>query len=270
MSGSGGGTARLLPLELVCQAVLVVLLLLVAPPVHAQHDGHPVHARGQESRSLALRPNVGLPDLRLAAPGIDARMLLAVHRSDGPVMRVWMRTADASSYPVFVGAPVAAWGGAWLRDDGDYRDAYRLTLSAAGTYAIVKGLKLAAGRPRPYATVPGVTSRSDRYRPGTEGTYESFPSGHASMAFAQATSYSLSHPRWYVVAPTMLWAGSVTLSRPWLGVHYPSDVLTGAVLGAGVATAVHLLGPHLTPAALEPDPQGPAPTAAVVLLRVGL
>ncbi|HSC36729.1 MAG TPA: phosphatase PAP2 family protein, partial [Chitinophagaceae bacterium] len=63
----------------------------------------------------------------------------------------------------------------------------------------------------------------------------SFPSGHTSSAFAMATSISMSYPKWYVIAPCYLWAGTVGVSRIVLGVHYPSDVLAGALVGMGSA-----------------------------------
>lgn len=69
----------------------------------------------------------------------------------------------------------------------------------------------------------------------------SMPSGHAAIAFALATSLSLQHGEWYVVAPAAVTATAISTSRVWLGVHYPSDVATGALLGIGSATLVHLL-----------------------------
>ncbi len=68
-----------------------------------------------------------------------------------------------------------------------------------------------------------------------------FPSGHTSLAFAIATSLSLKYPKWYVIAPSYVWACSVGYSRMNLGVHYPSDVLAGAVLGAGSAFLTYKL-----------------------------
>lgn len=61
------------------------------------------------------------------------------------------------------------------------------------------------------------------------------PSGHTSTAFATATSLSLAYPKWYVVAPSFVWAGAIGYSRMHLGVHYPSDVLAGAIVGSGSA-----------------------------------
>ena len=62
-----------------------------------------------------------------------------------------------------------------------------------------------------------------------------------------ATSWSLSHPRWYVIAPAVVWATSTSLSRVHLGVHYVSDVAAGTLIGSGMAIAVHLLRDAITP-----------------------
>jgi undecaprenyl-diphosphatase len=64
----------------------------------------------------------------------------------------------------------------------------------------------------------------------------SFPSGHAATAFAAAGVVALLHPRLRVAALGL--AALVALSRVYLGVHYPSDVLAGAVLGLAIAVAV--------------------------------
>jgi membrane-associated phospholipid phosphatase len=93
------------------------------------------------------------------------------------------------------------------------------------------------------------------------------PSGHASLAAAIAMSWSLSHPKWYVIAPGAVWASSVALSRVWLGVHYPSDILAGTLLGAGIGVGVHLLGPVITPAFLEGDDGSAPPPMVNVQIR---
>ena len=69
----------------------------------------------------------------------------------------------------------------------------------------------------------------------------SFPSGHTSLAFTTATALSLKYPKWYIIAPSYLWASSVGYSRMNLGVHYPSDVVAGALLGAGSAYVTYIV-----------------------------
>ena len=89
-------------------------------------------------------------------------------------------------------------------------------------------LKHAVNRARPFETYPDVQKLS-------AGGSSSFPSGHTSDAFSTATSLSLAFPKWYVIAPSYTYDTLVGYSRMHLGVHYPSDVLAGAIVGAGSA-----------------------------------
>jgi undecaprenyl-diphosphatase len=61
----------------------------------------------------------------------------------------------------------------------------------------------------------------------------SFPSGHATAAFLFAGLAAVSFP---VLAPfAYVWASLIALSRVVLGVHFPSDILAGALLGSAIA-----------------------------------
>ena len=68
----------------------------------------------------------------------------------------------------------------------------------------------------------------------------SFPSGHATVAFACATVIALAVPRlrW----PVFVLAALIAFSRVYVGVHYPLDVLAGALLGVGIGFAVRYAG----------------------------
>ncbi|MFF3328109.1 bifunctional phosphatase PAP2/diacylglycerol kinase family protein [Streptomyces sp. NPDC002888] len=85
----------------------------------------------------------------------------------------------------------------------------------------------------------------------------SFPSGHSASAAAFATGVALESPAWgAVVAPV---AFSVAMSRVYTGVHFPSDVLAGAALGAGAAFAVRAMVPTRAQIASSARPRAEVP-----------
>ena len=73
----------------------------------------------------------------------------------------------------------------------------------------------------------------------------SFPSAHASTSFAGARAYSRVGLPW---APLYALALALSASRVYLGVHYPSDAIAGALLGTAVA---HGLAPAETRAGVH-------------------
>jgi membrane-associated phospholipid phosphatase len=139
------------------------------------------------------------------------------------------RLITNSAAPISFGTPVIMCGLGLLKHDSVlFRNSIYVAASVAVTVIIANIAKYSINRPRPFEIYPFIEKES-------AGGSPSFPSGHTSEAFALATSVSLTYPKWYVVAPSFLWAGAVGYSRMDLGVHYPSDVLAGAVIGAGCA-----------------------------------
>ena len=68
-----------------------------------------------------------------------------------------------------------------------------------------------------------------------------FVSAHAANSFALATFVSkLSRKKW-ITTGMYIWASVVSYSRIYLGVHYPGDVICGAIIGALLALIIHFL-----------------------------
>jgi undecaprenyl-diphosphatase len=112
--------------------------------------------------------------------------------------------------------------------------------------------KRSVRRPRPVLD-PVPLVRQLRRQPITT----SFPSGHSASAAAFAAGVALESPAWgAAVAPV---AFSVAMSRVYTGVHFPSDVLAGAALGAGAAFAVRALVPTRAGAVPPARPRTEAP-----------
>jgi membrane-associated phospholipid phosphatase len=100
-------------------------------------------------------------------------------------------------------------------------------LSAAALAGLaVSAVKAFADRPRPPLADPGLATV------GTLPDSSSFPSGHAATAFAAAVAVGIAFPR--LRAPLLALAAVVALSRVYLGVHYPSDVIAGSLLGVSI------------------------------------
>lgn len=130
------------------------------------------------------------------------------------------------------------------------------TLTAATVWAadlLALALKAATGRARPYETIAAADPllRTD--------LGASFPSGHAATSFAGAVLLACLFRR--AVPALLILAALIAVSRVYVGVHYPLDVLAGAALGTAVALAVVVLVRARLPTSGGRPRSGPTPPA---------
>lgn len=164
----------------------------------------------------------------------DDRLLLRISSGNERDYRFWHAESKIAP-PLTFAVPIGLAGTGWLRNDRSMRNKGLVALACVGlTSAETMLLKNTVRRPRPY-------TRLDIPKHGYEKTW-SFPSGHTSTAFATATALTLAYPKWQVAVPAYLFAGATGYSRMRLGVHYPSDVLVGALIGVGTGFLCHRIG----------------------------
>ena len=95
---------------------------------------------------------------------------------------------------------------------------------------VIKGL---VSRPRPYLTIKSLSILVEPL------SSFSFPSGHADSSFAMAFALTLAFGRRGAIA--FIPAALIAFSRCYVGVHYPSDVIAGAIVGTLVSWGVYVL-----------------------------
>lgn len=168
----------------------------------------------------------------LNAQNPDINILKKINGLNGGFARGYSKAISKSAPYIAVGIPVIM-GIHGLIDKNQevLSDAIYIGTSVIEATVISYGLKYAINRQRPFERYPDKIVQRDY------PTSASFPSGHTAAAFSLATSLCIKYPKWYVITPSAIWACSVGFARMNEGVHYPTDVISGAVIGAGCAVA---------------------------------
>ena len=141
------------------------------------------------------------------------------HRTVERVVGAYSRAGEHAACSLALGLTSAA-----LSRRSDRRRAWLHGVgTVAASYGVNQAIKFAVRRRRPELDgLPPLTPVVTRL---------SFPSAHATTSFAAARAYAGLAPAWALYAA----AAAFAVSRPYLGVHYPSDAVAGALLGTATA-----------------------------------
>lgn len=157
----------------------------------------------------------------------DINMLKEVNKHETTFKNKYLELNASSTTTLGLGIPAGiAIAGFITHDNKLKKDALFMGAAFLATGIVTQSTKRIVDRKRPFETYSFIITRDD------ESGGLSFPSGHTSSAFCTATSLSLRYRKWYVIVPSYIFATSVAWARMYQGVHYPSDVLAGALVGA--------------------------------------
>jgi PAP2 superfamily len=160
------------------------------------------------------------------AQSFDINILKQLHTNRNQNLDGAMCVISDAAPIIMSSTPIVWYGiGAYRKDKKMQQQAIQqgvgLVLVSASTFIA----KRIANRDRPGTTYPQyITPVQPKY-------FYSFPSGHTSSSFWWATNITMATKKWYYIAPAWAIAGTVAYSRMHLGVHYPTDLIGGAVFG---------------------------------------
>ncbi len=163
-------------------------------------------------------------------------MLRAINKTEHPNWDKTMRFTSATVYPTLAIAPGSLLLSGYVNNDKVMmRNGIKTGVAIGFNALLTSGIKYTVNRPRPSIQYPNdIVAR-------THSGKLSFPSGHTSNVFAAATAVTLSTKKWYVAVPSYAYACLVGYSRMRLGVHFPSDVLGGMIIGIGSSLLIFQL-----------------------------
>lgn len=169
---------------------------------------------------------------------IDVKIFRSINNSQSQFKSFILNYFDNSALPVNLIMPISLFS--YSRIKKNYYDENTAILNAVSGIAnlgLTLGIKYLAKRERPYAVLKNVNYKQkykyDKY---------SFPSAHSSTSFSLAAIYTLRYPKYpQIYVPMYLWAITIAYARPYFGMHYPSDVIVGALIGSGSSILIYSL-----------------------------
>lgn len=148
--------------------------------------------------------------------GLDAAFIFGARHL------IWIMAALVAAYAA------AAWRTGHF--EGRVENAWHVAVTVAIAFVAEQIIGFLWFRPRPFVALEGVTKLIEK-----SASEKSFPSGHATAAFAVAFGLMVHNRKWGGAMAVL--AAWVAVSRVFVGVHYPSDVVAGAVVGGLAALA---------------------------------
>ncbi|MEO7939842.1 MAG: phosphatase PAP2 family protein, partial [Burkholderiaceae bacterium] len=137
----------------------------------------------------------------------------------------WMLKLAMFASQQLSGLVVAGTFGALVVAERDIRqDIWQVLLAMALAWALARVGQHLLSMPRPFALQLGTQWIA-------HGNSAGFPSTHASVAFAFATAVAVNARRWHAALPALAAAALIAWSRVCLGLHFPSDVIAGLLVG---------------------------------------
>ena len=170
-----------------------------------------------------------LPPLLQQFHELDIQLLRGLYENRNPSFDSTFIVITDSAAALAFGIPaIIMIHGLFRKNKLQWRNALTVIIAVAIAAIMANIIKFSLDTPRPYEIYPFIAKLSS-------GGSPSFPSGHTTDAFAFAVAAGLVYSKWYILLPGLIWATLVGISRMWLGVHYPSDVIAGAILGTACA-----------------------------------
>lgn len=207
---------------------------------------------------------------KVTESSLDVGIFRTFNNIQSPVVHSLVSVTNSSIIPVSALLPVGLYASARINDNAyDENTSVLLFLSEALNIGVTQTLKETVRRPRPFRSLNNVQLSETS---SVAGTY-SFPSGHASASFTIATLLTLRYPDdpW-IISGSFAYAAVTSLGRMYWGVHYPSDVLCGMLIGAGSAALIYSLRSEIIPAkdklfnqSNRPDERAKSPGLPVVI-----